>query len=63
MIENNNWFIESMQNQLHNLYNQNLIFYHQEFLLPQLEPSGSVKSNPQTPQNTNTNSWGTTEKI
>jgi hypothetical protein len=62
MNENNNWFLESMQNQLHDLYNQNLIFYHQEFLPPQLEPSGSVKSNPTTPQNIIKNSWDTTEK-
>jgi hypothetical protein len=63
MNENNNWFLESMQSQLHDLYNQNLIFYHQEFSPHQLEPSGSVKSNPTTPQNTIKNSWDTTEKI
>lgn len=60
MIENNEWFLESMQSQLHDLYNQNLIFYHKEFT-PQPESSGSVKSNPTMPQNTNL--WDTTEKI
>ena len=61
-LDDQNWFLESMQSQLYDLYTQNLIFYHKEFT-PQLKSSGSVKSNPTTPQNTNTNLWDTTEKI
>lgn len=61
MNENNNWFTESMQSQLHDLYNNSFIYYYNEFK-PQLELSGSVKSNPTTPQNIIKNSWDTTEK-
>jgi hypothetical protein len=56
MIENNDWFLESMQTQLHDLYNNSFIYYYNEFK-PQLETSGSIINN------NDDLTWGTKEKI